>query len=206
MKVPRVAISDYFKEKYNHGHSRSELTGGYGFSAKSRASFHSTSSPSPRPPDISGVTSFDGSKTIDVTSDGLLKGMRGGKGAKVGGARVDHANLAKQLWKEEMKALRALEMQKKREQRAEGVVARVKERLEGKHEAEFKVFLEKHFKESRPSLEGVWQENKSSDRRKETIRKIHNNFYGHFWDRHKVPQPYSVLHPPQVPSQTLPPY
>lgn len=90
------------------------------------------------------MSSIEANKTIDL-SDKLLRGRDKGVGQLKGEGRVKKSDLAKELWKEEMKAIRALEMQKKREQRSEMLIEKVKERLEGKHELEYKQFMQKHY-------------------------------------------------------------
>lgn len=47
--------------------------------------------------------------------------------------------------------------------------------------------MNKHFRGSPLSLEGVWKENKVKDRRKEFVRKMHNTYYGDIWRRYKIP-------------------
>lgn len=155
-------------------------------SAKSRFSIYSTSPTPFKPSKLAPLPGLEANKTIDL-SDKLLRGREKKVGSLHGEGKVKKSDLAKELWKEEMRALRALEMQKKREQRSEMLIEKVKERLEGKHEKEYKQFMHKHYEERGPSLEGVWKESKSTQRREESIRKIHNNSYAHFWERHKVP-------------------
>lgn len=74
-------------------------------SNKSRLSIYSTSPPPIRPAKLSPLSSFDANRTIDL-SDKLLRGKE--KGTMRGEGKVRNSDLAKELWKEEMKALRAL--------------------------------------------------------------------------------------------------
>ena len=101
--------------------------------------------------------------------------------------KINDSELAKQIWSEEMKAMRSLQLQKEREKKQELMLSKVKKQLNFKHETEYQIFMNKHFRGSPLSLEGVWTENKAKDRRKEFVRKMHNTYYGDIWRRYKIP-------------------
>ena len=47
--------------------------------------------------------------------------------------------------------------------------------------------MNKHYRGARPSLDGVWKENKAKDRRKEFVKKMHHTYYGNIWNKYTIP-------------------